>query len=252
MCRLFAWHSPVPLTVNEALATDADALRELSKIHQDGWGMAFDSEGHIELVRDVKAAHESDAYAKATGETKSTDGIVHLRWATEELQVCLPNTHPFIKSGPAGPIAFCHNGGIPRGDLLNSLIDPDLIEGMEGDTDSEFYFAALITALREHDNDFVEAYRQLLKDVEVLEYTSLNTLVLTHEKLYVLCNHKPANLPAHVDADYYELNWATIDGVTSAWSSGVRPSVTTGTELENGYLLEIDRASGSTQIHHVH
>ncbi len=252
MCRLFAWHSPAPLTVNEALATDADALRELSRIHQDGWGMAFDANGHIELVRDVKAAHDSDLYDKATNETLSTDGIVHLRWATEELEVCLPNTHPFIKNGPAGPIAFCHNGGIPRGDLLNSLIDPDLIEGMEGDTDSEFYFAALITALRESENDFVAAYRQLLNDVDVLEYTSLNTLILTHEKLYVLCNHKPENLPAHVDADYYDLTWTTKDGVTTAWSSGVRPAVSDGTPLANGYLLEVDRTTGHTEIHHVH
>ncbi|MEI6405282.1 MAG: class II glutamine amidotransferase [Actinomycetes bacterium] len=248
MCRLFAWHSDHPVTVNDALGIDAGELRKLSETHKDGWGMAFAAAGHgIELVRDVAAAHNSDAYQEATTSLETTDAIIHLRWATEELEVCLPNTHPFIKEG----IAFCHNGGLPRGAKLDSLMAPDLKDSLEGTTDSEQYFAALITSIRNHDGDFVAGYRALLSELEELSYTSLNTLILTDDVLYITCCHKPENLMSHVQPDYYDLTWTTRDGVTSAWSTYVRPSVTDGTDLPNGMLLAIDRKTGQTSLHRV-
>lgn len=249
MCRLFAWHSASPVTINDALGADAPNLSELSRIHNDGWGMAYGAVGGVERIRDVAAAYESDLFSRTADQTAATDAIVHLRWATESLQVCVPNTHPFIKQGPRGTIAFCHNGGIARGPALTALIDDDLLASLEGDTDSEQYFAALITAARRHDGDVVAGYRDLLPAVSGIRFSSLNALLLTDTDLYVLSHNIPANRPESASEDYYELRWDTRDGVFSAWSSQVRPRG--GELLENGRLLQVERASGCVTVHQV-
>lgn len=249
MCRLLAWHSATPVTINQALGADAPNLSALSRIHNDGWGMAYGAAGGVERVREVTPAFESDVFAAAADQTSATDAIVHLRWATESLQVCVPNTHPFVKQGPRGNIAFCHNGGIARGAALTSLIDQDLLDGLEGDTDSEQYFAALITAARRHDGDLVAAYRELLPQLAGIKHSSLNALLLTETDLFVLASNVPANRPESTDEDYYELHWDTRDGVFTAWSSQVRPAG--GELLENGRLLQVERASGCVTVHTV-
>ena len=123
MCRLFAWHSKDPISPDLALGEDKPNLITLSKLHRDGWGMAWcDESNQVRSFRD-----EHPAYSAQTLDVdSSTTAILHLRWATEEISVCIANTHPFVKDTPVGRMAFIHNGGIPRGDLLNSLIDEDL------------------------------------------------------------------------------------------------------------------------------
>ena len=249
MCRLFAWHSAAPITINDALGADAPNLTELSRMHNDGWGMAYGSASGMERVRDVAAAYESDLFAQAAQQQSATDAIVHLRWATESLQVCMPNTHPFTKNGPAGPIAFCHNGGIARGPELTGLIDADLLAALEGDTDSEQYFAALVTAVRRHDGDIVAGYRELLPALAGIRHSSLNALLLTDTDLYVLAFNNPTRRPEGTDEDYYELHWDTRDGVFTAWSSQVRGPG--GELLGNGKLLQVERASGCVTVHQV-
>ncbi len=251
MCRLFAWHSTNPVSVTSALSSDFDTFTELSSIHRDGWGMAYKKVDVIELVRDVSAAIDSDLYLRTAQDVQTTDAITHLRWATEELSVCIPNTHPFIKQGPSGPIAFCHNGGVARGDELTALIDEDLLAELEGDTDSEQYFAAFITALRRCNGDIVAAYQNLVKDLAPIRYTSVNALILTPNEVVVVCQHKPENRSPGLEADYYDLSWQSIAGMTSAWSSGVRPNVKNFNELANGTLLHIDSVTGEVATHEI-
>lgn len=250
MCRLFAWHSTSPVTAAQALGPDAPALLELSKqMHNDGWGLAFECDKHIEVIREVEAAHKSDQFIKVTNDVSATDALLHLRYATLDLSVCLPNTHPFQKIGPTGPVAFCHNGSIPLGDDLNSLIDVDLFDGLDGDTDSERYFAALISAMRRHSGDVVNAYREVLKNFAELKYTSANSMLLTDDDLFVLCAHKPENRYSEFPPDYYDIHWRNLEGVITAWSQGIRSSG--GEFLENGHLLQVSRKTGITTIHHV-
>ena len=213
--------------------------------------MAIKNLDEIKVERDVKAAIDSSLYANVSANLVSSDAITHLRWATEDISVCIPNTHPFIKQGPNGPIAFCHNGGVARGAQLTSLIADDLLAELEGDTDSEQYFAALITKLRESNGDLVMAYKKLVKDLAPIRYTSVNALILTPAELVIVCQHKPENLSSDLEADYYELFWQTTNDVTSAWSSGVRPNVNSCNKLVNGSLLRIDSKTGKVSTHEI-
>lgn len=249
MCRLFAWHATAPVTLRAALGPDAPSLAELSRVHADGWGMSYGSGTQLLRVRDVTAAHESPMFEQAMDGFATCDAIVHLRMATGGLQVCDVNTHPFVKDTAHGQVAFCHNGGIQQGPDLDALIDADLAAGLDGTTDSEQYFAALLTAMRRTDGDVVAAFRRVLKSLSALHYSSLNALVLTHTDVFVLCWNIPANRPTGMDEDYYELQWDDVDGVVSAWSSGVRTR--SGTPLANGDLLQISRATGEVTVHTV-
>ena len=234
-----------------ALGSDLSAFTELSSLHRDGWGIAYGDADEIKLVRDTSPAHESKVYSDLLTQMQSTDAIAHLRWATEELAVCIPNTHPFVKQGPQGEIAFMHNGGVPRGDSLNALIDADYLAELEGDTDSEQYFAALLTQLRKTDGDLVVAYQELVKHFASIHYTSINAMILTKTELVVVCQHKPENRSPELPPDYYDLSWQTIDSVTSAWSSGVRPNPSNFKELKNGSLLRINRNTGEVTSHEI-
>lgn len=251
MCRLFAWHSNEEISLAEALGEDFPTFTELSSLHRDGWGMAIKNRDGIKVERDVKAAIDSSLYANVSANLVSSDAITHLRWATEDISVCIPNTHPFIKQGPNGPIAFCHNGGVSRGADLTSLIADDLFAELEGDTDSEQYFAALITKLRKHNGDFVMAYKELVLDLAPIHYTSVNALILTPDELVIVCQHKPENLSSDLEADYYELFWQTSNDITSAWSSGVRPNIKSCNKLTNGSLLRIDSGTGTVSTHEI-
>jgi predicted glutamine amidotransferase len=251
LCRLFAWHSNEEISLAEALGEDFPTFTQLSSLHRDGWGMAIKNLDDIKVERDVKAAIDSSLYANVSANLVSSDAITHLRWATEDISVCIPNTHPFIKQGPNGPIAFCHNGGVARGAQLTSLIADDLLGELEGDTDSEQYFAALITKLRESNGDFVMAYKELVKDLAPIHYTSVNALILTPDELVIVCQHKPENLSSDLEADYYDLFWQTTNDITSAWSSGVRPNVNSYNKLTNGSLLRIDLGTGKVSTHEI-
>ena len=241
MCRLFAWHSDKPINADQALGSDKPSFISLSELHRDGWGMAWcDEHDRVRSFRD-----EQPAYAAQTLEVgSSTDAILHLRWATEEIPVCIPNTHPFVKETPSGAMSFIHNGGIPRGDLLTSLIDEDLYQGLEGNGDSEQYFAAIISLMRKNGGDLVSAYRTFLSSVAELKYSSLNAFLLTSQTLSIVAAYRPENRPATQPENYYDLSWDTDEnGVTSVWSTFVRARA--GNAVANYSMLQIDRKTGN-------
>ncbi len=247
MCRLYAWSAPTALTLDEALGHDRHNLIKLSELHRDGWGMAWqDEDGSVRLIRDELPAFESGTFRSSATAVSSRAAIVHLRWATEAMQVCIPNTHPFIKNGPGGDMAFAHNGGIPRGPKLDALIDADLIADLEGQTDSEQYFAALITEARNSEGNLITAFAKTVRNLEPFDYSSINALALTSTHIYVLSQHRSQKRPSGTDPDYYELKWSNAGGITTAWSSGV--SDKDGTTLPSGSLLVIDVATGQSQV----
>lgn len=238
MCRLFCWVSDSPLTATQALGSDTSLLTELSTIHKDGWGGAFlNSDGSISLERDTAAAHESDLYKKVIDEFATTCGMIHLRWATGNYQVCVENTHPFINKN----IAFEHNGGFENATALETLIDTDLLSSREGQTDSEWYFLYLQTLLRKH-GTIEDAYRELIPVMQRLcPYSSLNSMIVTPEYSCVVSAHNPDRLPEGLEPGYYHLSWDQVSGVTSAWSQGVRAR--TGQSLANYHLLRINNST---------
>ena len=240
MCRLFCWVSSTPISAAEALEDDQLLLTEMSKIHNDGWGGAFlSSTASIDLEKEIVAAYTSDLYQKVVTETHASSGMIHLRWATGNYAVCLENTHPFLNNG----IAFEHNGGFENAQALAQLIDADVLNQREGETDSEWYFLLLQTLIRKH-GTIELAYKELIPIMKKLcPYSSLNAMILTPDHLYVVSAYDPERHPIELELDYYHLSWEQIGDLTCAWSSGVRSR--TGVTLDNYSILRVDNKTQS-------
>ena len=186
MCRLLGIVSETPVTAPAALGTGFASFVGMSAgKHRDGWGIVGDTVGDTgrerRLARSIGAAHASAGFRQAASSTAMTAGIVHLRAATGGLSVSEQNTHPF----EAGEVAFAHNGQVDDIAAIESLLDPDLRASLTGDTDSERYFHAILSASRRV--PLVEAVRRAVLGIEAVTATpSLNAMLLTPDALVVV------------------------------------------------------------------
>jgi len=260
MCRLLGWAARTPVTAREVLGSDGlAAFWRLSRLHADGWGMADDgADGHF-LQRSTARADTDPAFASATTGRVTRTAIVHLRWATPGLPVELPNTHPFRHDGRA----FAHNGAIYPVESLGQILSPPWEERLQGTTDSERYFLAVLAELAEPGTEVPSALARVTgRLTREFRPTSLNALLSTPEALYAVSCHDPATAPGATppavgaaveeavtdDATYFDVQYrATPDAVIVA-SSGFVPSDADGWQvLPNDTVLVIDRDSLATR-----
>jgi predicted glutamine amidotransferase len=89
------------MSASDLLGEDMVRLSDLSRIHQDGWGIATQGEDGLSLVREDVPAYESVIFTERLTESVGQVGIVHLRWATGRLARCVENTHPFVRGDSA-------------------------------------------------------------------------------------------------------------------------------------------------------
>ena len=241
MCRLFGWATDHAISPIDVLGNDSKHLHDLSLIHKDGWSGATCNNGKIKAVHSTEVAADSDSYTDFIEDSNSSAGMIHLRWATEKYAVCLENTHPFVADG----IAFEHNGGFQNVDSIVDLIDPTILAERKGTVDSEVYFLYLRTLLKS--KSIHAAYEELIPVMEKqAKYTSLNAMILTPTKLYVVAAHNDERRPVDVEEDYYHLAFTVEDQVFSAWSSGVREIA--GQRLPNNHILTVDLADLSVDL----
>jgi predicted glutamine amidotransferase len=239
MCRLLGWaaRSPVPL----AGLLDPRELRQftaLSRKHRDGWGAAWHTGSGIGVRKNPDAAHGSRDFGAWATHVPADLGMVHLRWATLGLGVHRGNTHPFAAEG----IAFAHNGSIRPPSSLDELVSPALRRGMEGETDSERYFRAVLSRAAGPDGrvDPARIEPALLQTVDAIaatkDFTSLNCLLITPERLYAVCRFRGTH--AGEGPDYFHLRYRLGEDVvvvsSTGWGEGWRP-------LADGELLTVDR-----------
>ena len=155
MCRLFGSRSLKPGGVAHALLRGSNALREQSREHPDGWGLAWYVGGEPQLARSLAPAHADDDFAEVVGGAGSAAArafveadtvLAHIRKASVG-RVALENTHPFQR----GRWVFAHNGTLPHWErcagALESLLEPSLRRSLRGETDSERCFLLFLTQL---------------------------------------------------------------------------------------------------------
>ena len=110
MCRLLAYVSPAPRSLQDAVQEPTlSSFRALARIHRDGWGMAWaqpGTAGGVEVRRSTISAAEDPSFVTAATEIEALAGFLHLRWASEGFAIAPANTHPFLADG----WAFAHNG----------------------------------------------------------------------------------------------------------------------------------------------
>lgn len=149
MCRLFGLSaSPHRVRASFWLLEAPDALVRQSKKHPDGTGIGyFEADGQVVIDKEPLAAYDDPAFTREAKHVQSTTFVSHIRHATTG-ELTVENTHPFTADG----FIFAHNG------VIHGLADLErhLGDGMKlvhGDTDSERYFALIVTEIRKHDGD---------------------------------------------------------------------------------------------------
>ena len=244
MCRLLGYVARQPHSVEDVVGDALPAFVSLSQFHADGWGFAwYAPDGKVQVAKAPEAAESSAAFAESAARVRADMLIAHLRWATPGMPLCAENTHPFTD----GSLAFAHNGSVMPVDAVEALIDPALRPNLSGTTDSERYFAALLTVL-ERIPDPADALRSLLGALhERTRSTSLNALLLTPDALYVVCDWRSDAPMVRKDPDYYQLSYNASDDAVVIGSSGWQRGPGWQT-IPNGQILVVERATLRTRL----
>lgn len=257
MCRFLAYLTRKPASPVQLLSDGA--LKEfvsLSQENKDGWGIGW--EDGAETLRVAKAPEPAQGSAEFDRlvHTVRTDALImHLRWATRGFGLDLEDTHPFLSEGREGRLgrvaAFAHNGAVKPIAGLEGLVPEEELEGLEGSTDSERYFLAMVSAL-EREGDEEGALRKLLRAVgERCSYTSLNCLLLTPERLYVVCSYDPTHPDARYllnrDPDYFRL-WYRSDAASFVVASTGWRAHGGWETLNGGQALVVERGTLEKRI----
>jgi glutamine amidotransferase len=145
MCRLLAAVASEIAHFRLTLKEAPRSLAFLSREHRDGWGIGVYSQGGGWLLqRGTDCAHEDEDFHEVAAGSCGEVLIAHVRKRTVG-PVTLENTHPFEKSG----WVFAHNGTIEDIDWVRGQLSPERTAALTGQTDSEIFFAFLLTRLDE-------------------------------------------------------------------------------------------------------
>jgi predicted glutamine amidotransferase len=232
MCRLLAFTSLERKSFYDVVGADFDKFVALSAEHKDGWGMAHDGN----ILKDLKPAVESPEL-NLSASTVMTDGaLLHLRLASKGITINIDNNHPFTHSSTT----FMHNGTIRPGNTAEQFIDEKYKGFIQGTTDSERYFYAVLSAIDKH--GLVEGVRTTVNSIRAIaDYTALNIMVQTPETLIAVCEFNDANKSEWSSDDHYELRFtkrgSDIVVASTGWGNG------DWNHLDNHQMLIVDRST---------
>lgn len=183
MCRLFGLTAgTVPVQGTFWLLDAPDSLEAQSHRNADGSGIGFfDHSGAPVLDKQAEPAFSDPEFSHEAKHATSATFVAHVRLATAGGRSVL-NTHPFAMHGRI----MAHNGGfgeLPRLDKqLGSYADL-----VQGDTDSERFFALITQQTDAHDGDVGAGIAAAAQWIGAnLPLTSLNTVVAAPGELWAL------------------------------------------------------------------
>lgn len=193
------------MSLNDVLGQQAVAdFRELSEIHNDGWGVALLSnpaqppfvhdggaptpETGTKLYKSTLAAHRDPIYNDFAADP-ARGGLWHLRLASSNLPLILENQQPFFANG----LSFIHNGDISDENGVNIVLNTNypvnqgayLSTG--GRSDSAIFFSVILEYIAfgfTLDEAVAQAVRQLRKTYPKSSY---NCMIQSQDQLVVLC-----------------------------------------------------------------
>jgi glutamine amidotransferase len=170
-----------PVRATFWLLEAADSLAQQSRREPDGTGLGtYDPDGHPVVSKQPLAAYEDQQFAQEAREVSSRTFVAHVRYASTGA-VLAKNTHPFEQHDRL----FAHNGVIEDLEALEREVG-DAMSFVQGDTDSERYFA-LITREIDRDGDVGGAIvRATAWIAENLPVFALNVVLITDGELWAL------------------------------------------------------------------
>jgi predicted glutamine amidotransferase len=143
MCRLLVAVSSEATDYRFSLRQAPRSLAALSREHPDGWGIAVhNDERGWELSKHPACAGDDDRFAGAAAAAHGKILVAHVRKRTVG-PVGPLNTHPFQR----GRWVFAHNGTILDTAWLEEQTSAERRGEVEGETDSERFFAFLLTVI---------------------------------------------------------------------------------------------------------
>ena len=174
-------------------SAEFQSFTSLSAVHGDGWGMAWRMPGNegIDAARSTRSAADDPTYFQLAGQALGSAGLVHLRWATDGLDVDPANTHPFTD----GPYALAHNGSISPIDTLDGMLSDTGRARLQGTTDSERYFRLVLQCIEAGGDERAGLVRAVGMLHEKFPEASLNALFLTATSLYAVHANSRAATP---------------------------------------------------------
>lgn len=193
MCRLFALHAGPDDVAAEFWLLDApDSFARQSETNADGFGMAsLTSREGLLLLKSPVQAVSSTTFEGVSRKAKASQYLAHLRYA-DTGGVALRNTHPFFADGRV----FAHNGVVGDLDRLEERLG-DARWMVNGETDSERFFALITVSIREAGGDvhagIVAAVEELAAGYELY---SLNFIMATVGHLWAF--RYPEHNPLHI------------------------------------------------------
>jgi glutamine amidotransferase len=144
MCRLLGAVSRRPESHPLSLAEAPRSLASLSPEHPHGWGIALHDGRGWALHKRPTCAQVDQQFRKVAQSLSGKVLVAHIRKATVG-RTHVSNTHPFRRDA----WMFAHNGTIEDIAYFERRTSASRRREVEGDTDSERFFAFLMTALDE-------------------------------------------------------------------------------------------------------
>lgn len=222
MCRMLGLIGKEPdynlLPEFQKLAVIGKIRAGMEPGHLDGWGMAgFVKDKAIYFARSYKAANKGVEYNQASElaiRSKTAVLVSHIRKASSG-DVCLKNTHPFIKNS----WIFGHNGTIYNAENmpLNNLKP-------KGITDSERFFCFLLEHIGNSSmlKDLNFAIQTAVSFIqENNDYTSLTFLLTNGKYLIAYRDYNENSDKAGQFAGYYTLYLSRADGFVAVCSEPI-------------------------------
>ncbi|WP_418969382.1 class II glutamine amidotransferase [Alloscardovia omnicolens] len=280
MCRLLGYvSSHHDITLRDAIgSSQLDEFKEVSRIHNDGWGSSLISSTHrASHVKDGGAPSPSvfenvyrttepaylDHNFESLASSPARSALFHLRLASSNLPLIPENQQPFTAHG----ISFAHNGDISSEDGINLVHNPDVtvspyeIAQTGGKSDSAIYFAHILHfraqghALDRSVELAIASLREQYKD------SSYNCL-LHNQQTFICVNATGHDHLAHriaevydaygqreKAADYRVIRYKEIPGGVVVASSGFTQNAEEGwKELPVNHILVADNTTGLFEI----
>ena len=149
MCRLLGIVASESTEFGLGLTEAPRCLAKLSREHRDGWGIAIHRAGDGDdptwlLHRGTEPAVDDHRFHALAAASRGHLLVAHIRQKTVG-PTRLENTHPFLSDG----WVFAHNGTIQHQDGLRAGCSGRRLREITGDTDSELFFAYLLTRMDE-------------------------------------------------------------------------------------------------------
>lgn len=183
MCRLFGL-SAAPRRVHATfwLLDAPDSLSRQSRRDPDGVGLGtFAVDGSPLVEKQPIAAYEDPRFAREARERESATFVAHVRYASTG-GLDLRNTHPFEQRDRL----FAHNGVLHGLDELDAELG-SYRELVQGDTDSERYFALITKRTDEHGGDITAGITDAVRWIaDRLPVFALNLVLITATELWAL------------------------------------------------------------------